>query len=103
MRCARKGILRIANKFDLVGDKGESSVRFVVRGCLKFHVWIAFAARPDVKVAQMTLIPPRSSPSISRTGNIRTPSDRIGEIFSWSRQQEGDQNRCEAGLDGFDL
>ncbi len=37
--CARKEILRIANKFDFIGDKRESSVRFVFRGCLKFcHV-----------------------------------------------------------------
>ena len=29
------GILRIANKFDFIGEKRESSVRFVFRGVLE--------------------------------------------------------------------
>jgi hypothetical protein len=42
-------ILRIANKFDFLGDKHEPSVRFVFRGCMKFCMWIAFPAMSDVK------------------------------------------------------
>jgi hypothetical protein len=62
-KCLRPhGILRIANKFDFIGEKRESSVRFVFRGVLEFSLWIAFPAMPDVKGGTNDSHPRRGPP-----------------------------------------
>jgi hypothetical protein len=41
-------ILRIANKFAFIGDRSDSSVRSIFRGCMSFATWIAFPQMSDV-------------------------------------------------------
>jgi hypothetical protein len=79
---SQKGFSALRISSTSLAIRGESSVGFVVRGCLKFHLWIAFAAMSDVKGGTNDSHPPKVLTVDKPEQPIsRTRSDRIREIF----------------------